>query len=53
MEDRLDTTKGLDELNERVAELQRQNEEEREAAEERLAERNEERVRLQAQIAVN
>ena len=63
MEERLNTTKRLDDLNEQVAELQRKNEEdrviindentspsEREAAEERVAERQEELARLKTQI---
>ena len=63
MEERLNNTKPLDELNERLNEINRQNEEdlaiiqdenttpsEREAAEARTAERNEERDRLQTQV---
>ena len=63
IEERLNNTKALDELKERVNELNRQNEEdqaiiqdenttpsEREAAEARVAERNEERNRLQTQV---
>ena len=63
MQERLNNTKPLDELNERINELNRQNEEdlaiiqdenttpsEREAAEARTAERNEERDRLQTQV---
>ena len=63
LEERLNTTKRLDDLNEQVAELQRKNEEdrviindentspsEREAAEERVAERQEELARLETQI---
>jgi len=64
MEERLNSTKPLDELNERESELRRQNAEdqaiiyatdtlpsERESAEARVAERNEELARLQTQIA--
>ena len=63
MQERLNNTKPLDELKERINELNRQNEEdlaiiqdenttpsEREAAEARTAERNEERDRLQTQV---
>ena len=63
IEERLNNTKTLDELNEKINELNRQNEEdqaiiqdenttpsEREAAEARTAERNEERDRLQTQV---
>ena len=63
IEERLNNTKALDELKERENDLKRQNEEdqkiiqdentspsEREAAEERVAERNEELDRLQTQI---
>ena len=63
IEERLNSTKPLDDLNEQESELKRQNEEdqaiiqdenaspsERQAAEERVAERNEELVRLQTQI---
>jgi len=64
LEERYNQTKTLDDLKEQESELQRQNEEdeaiiedenaspsEREAAEGRVAERNEEIVRLQTQIA--
>ena len=64
MEERLDQTKPLDNLKEQESELQRQNEEDqaiiqdenaspsdKEAAEGRVAERNEELVHLQTQIA--
>jgi len=64
MEERLNQTKPLDDLREQESELQRQNEEdqaiiqdenaspsEKQAAEDRVAERNEEIVRLQTQIA--
>ena len=63
LEERLNTTKSLDDLNEQVAELQRKNEEdrviindentstyERDAAEERVAESQEELARLNTQI---
>ena len=63
IEERLNSTKPLDDLNEQESDLKRQNEEdqaiiqdenaspsERQAAEERVAERNEELVRLQSQI---
>ena len=63
MQERLNNTKHLDELNERINELNRQNEEdlaiiqdenttpsEREAAEARTAERTEKRDRLQTQV---
>ena len=63
IEERLNSTKPLDDLNEQESELKRQNEEdqaiiqdenaspsERQAAGERVAERNEELVRLQSQI---
>ena len=64
VEERLNSTKPLDDLNEREAELRQQNAEdqaiidaedaspsERQAAEERVEERNEELARLQTQIA--
>jgi len=64
MEERLNQTKPLDELKEQESELQRQNAEDqaiiqdenaspsdKEAAEGRVAERNEELTRLQTQIA--
>jgi len=64
MEERLNQTKPLDDLKEHVSELQRQNEEDqaiiqdenaspsdKETAEGRVAERNEELARLQTQIA--
>ena len=64
MEERLNQTKPLDDLKEQESELQRQNQEdqaiiqdenaspsEKEAAEGRVAERNEEIARLQTQIA--
>ena len=64
MEERLNSTKPLDELKERESELRQKNAEdqeiidatdasplEREAAETRVAERNEELARLQTQIA--
>ena len=64
MEERLKSTKPLDDLKERESELQHQNQEdqviiqdenatpsEKEAAEGRVAERNEEIARLQTQIA--
>ena len=63
IEERLNTTKPLDDLKERESELQRQNEEDRaiiqdentfpsdrEAAEARVVERNEELARLQTQV---
>ena len=63
MQERLNSTKTLDELNEQLSELKCQNEQdqeiiqdentspsEREAAEARMSENNEQRVRLQAQV---
>ena len=63
MQERLNSTKTLDELNEQLSELKRKNEQyqeiiqdenaspsEREAAEARMSENNEQRVRLQAQV---